>query len=103
MEVAGTRVIAEPGPRLHDLINGGLGQRLDGRKAVEKAQVEGFDRRNRGLLQHDLGQPDPIRIGDFSGPARATAAPRRWRSYQARRSSALGLVARWSEGSMRVG
>ncbi len=46
-------------------VDGCLGQGLDGGEAVEEAQVEGLDRRHRGLLQHDLGQPDPIGIGDL--------------------------------------
>ena len=47
---------------------GRLGQGLDGRKAVEEALVERLDRRDRRLLQHDLGQPDPIGIGGLAGP-----------------------------------
>ena len=42
MEVAGAGIVAEPGPGLHDRIGRRLGQRLDGREALQEAQVKGL-------------------------------------------------------------
>ena len=63
LEVAGARIIAEPGPRLHDVVGLGGGQCRGIRPALDEGaeiRLHGLD---RGLLQHDLGQPDAVRVG----------------------------------------
>ena len=63
MEVAGAGVIAEPGPQLEHVLDLGRRQRVDRRKPRQELGVIGRDRGDRGLLEHDFGQPDPVRIG----------------------------------------
>ena len=78
MEVAGARVIAEPGPGLHHLFDRRLGEPCDRREALQEALVEGLHGRNRRLLQHDLRQPDAIGIGRRAGlgaPGQVAAVP----------------------------
>ena len=57
-QVAGARIIAEPGPRFHDLLWIGGGERRDVRPAREEVAEIRLDRLDGGLLQHDLGEPD---------------------------------------------
>ena len=61
MEVAGARVVAEPGPEVQHLIHRRRGEGADIREALHEAPVIGHDRRDLGLLQHDLRHPDTIR------------------------------------------
>ena len=63
VQVAGAGVIAEPCPGFQHLLERGRGQALDRRPARQEARVVGRDRAHRRLLQHDLGEPDPIGIG----------------------------------------
>ena len=67
LQVAGPRIIAEPGPGLHHLLGGGCGEVGDARPAEEEGVVIGLHRRDRGLLQHDLGEPDPIGVRHGAG------------------------------------
>ena len=62
VEVAGTRVIAEPAPQAQDLVLARRGEAGDVGKAGAEALVVRDDRRNLRLLQHDLGEPDRVRI-----------------------------------------
>ena len=66
MEVAGARVIAEPGPQLEHVLDVGLRQRRHGREPRHEPRVIGRNRRHGGLLQHDLGKPHPIGIGGLA-------------------------------------
>src|SRR5688572_3116461 len=75
MQIAGARVVAEPGPRRHDIMNVGFRQIAHRRPAPQERLVIGLYRRHRGLLQHDLAQPDMIRIGGLSGPGAPRQAP----------------------------
>ena len=62
MQVAGARVVAEPGPELQHVVERRGGERRDGREAREEARIVRSDRLHGGLLQHDLGEPDAIRV-----------------------------------------
>ena len=62
VQVARAGVVAEPRPKLENIVEACCRKRLDGRKAGQKSfeiWSDGFDRR---LLQHDFGQPDAVRI-----------------------------------------
>ena len=89
VQIAGAAVVAEPRPLREHVVELGRGQRLHRRPAREEALVEGDDRGDRGLLQHDLGQPH--RVGVRHAPAGARQGrSRRSRSYQS--SSGAGRV-----------
>ena len=62
MQVARTGVITQPCPQFEHGIERRRGQRIDGRKALEKTLVVGNDRRHLRLLQHDFRQPDAVSI-----------------------------------------
>ena len=72
VQITRPRVIAEPGPDPQHVIEAGCGERGHARPALNKAREIRRDRLDRGLLQHDLGQPDPIGIGPrtFARPPR---------------------------------
>src|SRR5690606_32923348 len=61
-EVAGPRVVAEPGPVAQYLVEGRGGQVRDLRKRFHEAQVIGNDGSHLSLLQHDLGDPHAVRV-----------------------------------------
>src|SRR6202034_440808 len=63
MQITGTGVIAEAGPGFEHIVERRRRQRPYIGPARQKARVIGPDRLDRGLLQHDFGQPDAIRIG----------------------------------------
>src|ERR1051326_1052674 len=87
MQVARTGVIAEPLPGMQHVVEGSLGQRFDGRKPRHKAVKISPYRRDSGLLQHDLAEPDAVGIGYLAGlgaPRQRAAMPvvptqQRWR------------------------
>jgi hypothetical protein len=90
MEIARTRVIAEPGPEPEHMVEARGGQLLHRRKAFEETLVisrHGFD---AGLLQHDFREPHPVGIGRRPGGARHGRS-RRSRSYQASKACGSGL------------
>jgi hypothetical protein len=62
-EIAGTRIIAEPGPGGHHLRLVGVRQRLHARPAAGELLKIGNDGGDGRLLQHHFRQPDPIGIG----------------------------------------
>ena len=68
MQVAGACVVAKAGPELEHILQRGRGKLCDGRKAREEARIVGSDRLHGGLLQHDLGEPDAIRVCAFAFP-----------------------------------
>ena len=63
VQIAGAGVIAEAGPGLEHVVERRRRQRPNIGPARQKARVIGPDRLDRGLLQHDFGEPDAIRIG----------------------------------------
>ena len=67
VQVAGAGVIAQPGPGLQDVAERRRRQRLEIGPARQEARIIGRDGLDRGLLQHDLGEPDPVRIGALAG------------------------------------
>ena len=60
MQVARPRIIAKPGPFLHDRRNRRGGQRANCWPACQKPRVIGLDRRHSRLLEHDFRQPDGV-------------------------------------------
>jgi hypothetical protein len=77
LEIARARIIAEPGPCLHDIFGRCCRQRLDIRPFLDKGAEIGLHRFDRGLLQHDFGKPDPVGIGPRATSQRARRdAPR---------------------------
>ena len=74
MQIARPRVIAETGPQLEHRFQRRTRQIGQGREAIEKALVIGDDRADLRLLQHDLGQPDAIRIARILPGQRVTSA-----------------------------
>ncbi len=82
VQMARPRVVAEPGPRLENVVERRARERLDARKAREEARVVGRDRLHGGLLQHDLGEPHPVGISALAGrraprqPAAVAVVPR---------------------------
>ena len=81
-QIARAGIIAQPCPGGHDVLIRRGGETHDIGPARHPGGEAGSHRRHRGLLQHDLGQPDPIRIGRLPGLARQGRS-RAWRSYQA--------------------
>ncbi|SOZ15051.1 conserved hypothetical protein [Cupriavidus taiwanensis] len=62
VQVARARVIAQPGPQRHHLV-GRRGRQVLHRGQLRDEALEVVDHRaDLGLLQHDLGQPDAVRI-----------------------------------------
>jgi len=92
MQVAGTRVIAEPGPELEHVIERRRRELNDRREAFEEARIVGCDRLDGGLLQHDFGEPDPIRVRGLARTRAAMAARGDGRSYQASSAAGSGAV-----------
>ena len=66
MQMPRARVIAEPGPQLEHVLERGCRERAHVRPARGKAREIRRDRLRRGLLQHDLGEPNPIRVGPLA-------------------------------------
>jgi hypothetical protein len=62
MEVASSAVVSEAFPQPQDLLLASRGQIPDRWKSLDKAVVKRDDGRYLGLLQHDLADPNPIRI-----------------------------------------
>ncbi|MNI91098.1 hypothetical protein D3C73_1487140 [compost metagenome] len=62
MQVAGAGVVAQPRPIRHHVFLRGGGKRGHVRKALQETFVIRNHRGHLRLLQHDLGQPDPIRV-----------------------------------------
>ena len=62
MQVARARVVAEAGPRGEDVVERRGRERGDRREALHPALPVRDHRRDAGLLQHDLADPDRVRI-----------------------------------------
>ncbi len=67
MEVAGASVIAEPSPGGEHVFEPCRRQRAHGREPADEARIVGYGGGYGGLLQHDLAQPHPIRVGGLAG------------------------------------
>ena len=68
LQVAGARVVAEPGPQVQHFVERRRRELAHVGKARDEALVVAGDRSDLRLLQHDLGDPDAVR--------RAVALPR---------------------------
>jgi len=66
VEVARTRVVAEAGPRGEDVIERCVGERLRRREARHPALPVRDHRTDARLLEHDLGDPDRVRVARAS-------------------------------------
>jgi hypothetical protein len=62
VQVAGAAVVAEPGPVGEDVVERRVGQALHRREAAHPALPVGDDGGHPRLLQHDLGDPDRVRV-----------------------------------------
>ena len=62
MQVARAAVVAEPAPGGQHVVERRRGERAHVGKSRQEALVVAEHRRHLGLLQHDLGQPDAVRI-----------------------------------------
>jgi len=62
MKVPGPRVVAEAAPEPQHFVLARQRQAGEVRKPLAEALVVRHDRRNPSLLQHDLGEPDRVRI-----------------------------------------
>ena len=69
VQIASAGVISEAGPGAQHIVQAGRRQRINRRPSGQESCVVRRDGFDRGLLQHDFGKPDTIRI-------RAVAAPR---------------------------
>ena len=67
VQVAGAGVIAEPLPGMQHLVERGGGQRTNIGETRHELVKIGADRRDRGLLQHDLAEPDAVGVGASAG------------------------------------
>jgi hypothetical protein len=62
MKVSGAPIIAQPFPDSEDFLLISFRQIAQGRKRMKETLEVRDDSRNLGLLQHDLADPDAIRI-----------------------------------------
>jgi hypothetical protein len=62
VQVAGAAVVAEPGPVGEHVVEGRVGEALHRREAPHPALPVGDDRGDPRLLQHDLRDPDRVRV-----------------------------------------
>ena len=93
MQVAGAGVVAEPGPQGQHRIERALGQVRQGREAGHEALEVGDDHRHLGLLEHDLGDPDPVGGGvALPGQVLAARAGRTSRAGRRQCGPVRGLV-----------
>ena len=62
LQISRARVIAQAAPQPQHLVLGRAGERGDVGEALQKSGVKRYHRRNLGLLQHDLRDPDAIGV-----------------------------------------
>ena len=75
VQVTGTRVVAEPGPRGEHVVEGRRGERPHRRKPRHPALPVRDHRLHARLLQHDLADPDRVRIARAPPGQVAAVAP----------------------------
>ena len=63
VQIACARIVAQPRPMVQYFIQGRCGKPLHSRKALHEALEVGNDGLHLCLLQHDLRDPDAIRVG----------------------------------------
>ena len=68
-------VVSHTLPRLEHIGGGGIGQRLDTRKALEPRRHARLDACHLGLLKHDLREPDMIGVAR-AAPWKVSVQPR---------------------------
>ena len=73
-QIAGARVVAEAAPQGQHVVFGGGGQGGNGGKAFEEALIVRDDGLRAGLLEHDLADPDGVRIARIAPGQIAMAA-----------------------------
>ena len=96
VQIARARVVAEPGPGFEHVFERRARKTSHVRPAREKARVIRRDRLHRGLLQHDLGEPDAIGIGPLAG----RRAPRQMPAMAVVPGEQCGRIRRSAIGSM---
>src|SRR5579864_7761069 len=62
LKIPCARIVAQPGPSSQQVVLFDGYQSVDIRESIEEALVIRYDRGDTRLLQHDLGNPDAIRI-----------------------------------------
>ena len=67
-EIARARVVAEALPGMQHLVERSRGKRAQVGPAREERARNRPDGRDGGLLQHDLAEPDAVRIGPLAWP-----------------------------------
>ena len=82
LQVAHTGIVAEALPELQQHVLGRACQRSDIRQTLEKAEIIAADGFNARLLQHDLREPDVIRL-TVAPPWQVAAVFRKPRQQQA--------------------
>ena len=66
VQVAGASIVAKARPGGEHILQRRDGERRDGGEAGYEPFIVRDRRRNGGLLQHDLAEPDMVRIGDLA-------------------------------------
>ncbi len=89
MQVHRAAIVPQALPDLENRLVGCLGEGLDGREPREKPLVVRDDRGNLRLLEHDLADPDAVRIGR-SPPRQVAAGPAEPREQPAHEGAAGG-------------
>ena len=93
VQVARARVVAEPGPRGEHVVERRLGERRHGREPGHPALPVRDHRRDPGLLQHDLADPD--RVGVAGPPPRQIALDPREVVHHRGRDRVMPAHAAW--------
>jgi hypothetical protein len=66
MEISCSGIVAKILPDFQDLIGPRFGKGPHRWEFREKAEIVGDDRLHLGLLKHDLGNPDEVRVAGMS-------------------------------------
>jgi len=62
VEHAGAAIVAETAPESQDILLVGFGKGLDRWEALKEGGVAFYDDGDPGLLEHDFGDPDRVRV-----------------------------------------
>lgn len=74
MKIERAPIIAEAGPGFEDLLAPGARQMVNGGKRPQKIAIKGENGGHLGLLKHDFGYPDGVRIARLS-PGKGASYP----------------------------